>query len=335
MKLWKTECIEINLFISMKHFKVAAITAWLIMAAGNAGAITICRVPCGVNTETRNYSYNGYLSDLTVASSQTLPFSLEEFYGALNLTPDSPVPVSLSLTVKRSEEFLGSSILARGHDYWYSMNLGNLSIRGSILGNNTYGISSFAVSPFKNDHDNGSSIVDELYIFDTDYKATVTNQNIKLASREGANTQWTLSFFQDLFNFRLVDNTAAGLDGDFPGDGSLLETMFDSGKFALFGDIQVTDDNGTVLSPFSDSERFLLNGTIDSSQVSFQPTTEQMATVCTNLLLCGGSVSLTPVVPAVPVPSAVWFFGSGLIGIIGLARRQKEGNRGQVFQSSM
>lgn len=322
MKLWKTECIEINLFISRKQFKVAAITAWLLMATSNAGAITLCRVPCvvnsGVNTETRNYSYNGYLSDLTVASSQTLPFSLEEFYGALNLTPDSPVPVSLSLTVRRSEEFLGSSILARGHDYWYTMNLGNLSIRGSILGTNKYGlISSFSVSPFRNNDDNGSSIVDELFIFDTDYNATVTNQNIELASREGANTPGRLSFSQDLFRFHLVDNAAAGLDGDFPGDDSLLETMFDSGKFALFGDIQVTDDNGTVLSPFSDSERFGLNGTIDSSQVSFQPKTEQI-TVCANAPYC-----LTPVVPSVPVPSAVWLFGSGLIGIIGLASRQK------------
>ena len=27
-------------------------------------------------------------------------------------------------------------------------------------------------------------------------------------------------------------------------------------------------------------------------------------------------------IPAVPVPSAVWLFGSGLIGLIGLARRK-------------
>jgi len=27
--------------------------------------------------------------------------------------------------------------------------------------------------------------------------------------------------------------------------------------------------------------------------------------------------------PAVPVPAAVWLFGSGLIGLIGIARRKK------------
>ena len=30
-----------------------------------------------------------------------------------------------------------------------------------------------------------------------------------------------------------------------------------------------------------------------------------------------------PVVSAVPVPAAVWLFGSGLIGLIGIARRKK------------
>ena len=30
-----------------------------------------------------------------------------------------------------------------------------------------------------------------------------------------------------------------------------------------------------------------------------------------------------PVLLATPIPSAVWLFGSGLIGLIGLARRKK------------
>jgi len=30
-----------------------------------------------------------------------------------------------------------------------------------------------------------------------------------------------------------------------------------------------------------------------------------------------------PLVSAVPVPAAVWFFGSGLLGLIGIARRKK------------
>jgi len=321
MKVWETDCIAIN-FISRNIFKVVFITAintWLLVAAGHAGAFTICSVPCGVHTEIRNYSYNGYLSDLRVATSQTLPFNLEQFYDALSLTSGSSVPVSLSLTVRRSEEFLGSSTLATGYDYWFSMDLGNLSISGSTLGDNTYGISSYAVSPFKNDLDVGSSTVDELSIFDTDYNATITNSNMELVSREDANIPGTLSIYQDWFRFGLVDNIATGLDESFPEDGSLLETMFDSGNFTLFGNIQVTDDTAMIITPFSDRETFRLNGTIDASLVSFQPTTEQIATVCANLI-CDDTLS---VVPSVPVPGAVWLFASGLLGLAGITRKKK------------
>ncbi|MDT8283315.1 MAG: VPLPA-CTERM sorting domain-containing protein [Gammaproteobacteria bacterium] len=33
------------------------------------------------------------------------------------------------------------------------------------------------------------------------------------------------------------------------------------------------------------------------------------------------SLSITP--SAVPVPAAVWLFGSGLLGLVGVARRRK------------
>ena len=35
------------------------------------------------------------------------------------------------------------------------------------------------------------------------------------------------------------------------------------------------------------------------------------------------NVSITADVPAVPVPAAVWLFGSGLLGLVGVARRKK------------
>lgn len=40
----------------------------------------------------------------------------------------------------------------------------------------------------------------------------------------------------------------------------------------------------------------------------------------------GGSqylLSLTGTVSAVPVPAAIWLFGSGLLGLVGVARRRK------------
>jgi hypothetical protein len=35
------------------------------------------------------------------------------------------------------------------------------------------------------------------------------------------------------------------------------------------------------------------------------------------------SGSISPVVSSIPVPAAVWLFGSGLLGVVGLARRKK------------
>ena len=37
---------------------------------------------------------------------------------------------------------------------------------------------------------------------------------------------------------------------------------------------------------------------------------------------CVSGCSVTP--PAVPVPAAVWLFGSGLVGLAGIARRKKQ-----------
>jgi len=35
------------------------------------------------------------------------------------------------------------------------------------------------------------------------------------------------------------------------------------------------------------------------------------------------SGSISPVVSTVPIPAAVWLFGSGLLGLVGVARRKK------------
>lgn len=36
----------------------------------------------------------------------------------------------------------------------------------------------------------------------------------------------------------------------------------------------------------------------------------------------GGTTGLTGTVSAVPIPASVWLFGSGLIGLIGIAKRK-------------
>ena len=40
-------------------------------------------------------------------------------------------------------------------------------------------------------------------------------------------------------------------------------------------------------------------------------------------VVAGGEGVVTPEPPAVPLPAAVWLFGSGLLGLVGMARRKK------------
>ena len=42
-----------------------------------------------------------------------------------------------------------------------------------------------------------------------------------------------------------------------------------------------------------------------------------------NFITTPVSVGTTIVVSAIPVPAAVWLFGSGLLGLVGIARRKK------------
>lgn len=42
-----------------------------------------------------------------------------------------------------------------------------------------------------------------------------------------------------------------------------------------------------------------------------------------NFSTTGATLEVNPAVSAVPVPAAVWLFGSGLLGLVGVARRKK------------
>ena len=65
---------------------------------------------------------------------------------------------------------------------------------------------------------------------------------------------------------------------------------------------------GVGISPFSDSWDDIYRGTIGAS--------------C-NEVNCDAATSHLTVYGVVPVPAAVWLFGSGLLGLVGMARRKK------------
>ena len=62
----------------------------------------------------------------------------------------------------------------------------------------------------------------------------------------------------------------------------------------------------------------------DESYFYFIKTTATNYTLGSTVLIDGGIASVQSYAPsAVPVPAAVWLFGSGLIGLVGVARRKK------------
>ena len=83
----------------------------------------------------------------------------------------------------------------------------------------------------------------------------------------------------------------------------------------------------------------LIRGGLQSSWTSFSQVVTLGPDVTEGISLelvaiCGGvagcqsnifwdNVSITADIAAVPVPAAVWLFGSGLLGLVGVARRKK------------
>ena len=78
-------------------------------------------------------------------------------------------------------------------------------------------------------------------------------------------------------------------------------------------------DNGTSLAIITCSSVLCAQG--DSFTLDYAATVPQADS--TNFGGVYYSLHLEGMVSAVPVPSAIWLFGSGLIGLIGVARRQK------------
>ena len=88
------------------------------------------------------------------------------------------------------------------------------------------------------------------------------------------------------------------------------------GSFGAFTDFFETGDS---VNFYSFGETGIINpGASVNGAFFFSPDTLESSAVVFNV--GGGATALTSVVP---VPAAVWLFGSGLVGLIGVARRKK------------
>lgn len=128
----------------------------------------------------------------------------------------------------------------------------------------------------------------------------------------------------DLVGFPLQSDTRSGLTLPFPGPVGVNETI----PLLYDGTFSFTD--ATELAIFTGTTPVSLSLLVDTTaQAEFcvpNPFTGQEECAPVPVTYSGfytGDLSVTYTYDPVPVPAAVWLFGSGLIGLIGVARRRK------------
>ena len=87
------------------------------------------------------------------------------------------------------------------------------------------------------------------------------------------------------------------------------------GMGTLLRDLLNTDEQG------ADALRSVIEGWQEENEIG--PFNTYANNAALELTTSSVTVSAVPAVSAVPVPAAVWLFGSGLIGLIGVAKRKK------------
>ena len=111
-------------------------------------------------------------------------------------------------------------------------------------------------------------------------------------------------------------NCTPGADCMGAGTNGILPMILDTAPNAAYDD---TNTGGTIGgSPMVDGPFASNNANFDVTLMSFTGF-DDAATLAPNCdfgIDCGGT-------PEVPVPAAVWLFGSGLLGLVGVARRRK------------
>ena len=139
---------------------------------------------------------------------------------------------------------------------------------------------------------------------------------------------WLASGGAPLIQTTIAAGTDAALDGYFrfapvsstaltPGIEYVVGAHLDSDATSLFGGNGIVDPRVSVLDA-----RYSTLGSGFAFPDQTDPGTEGAA-------FLGGNFQLT----AVPLPAAAWLFGSGVIGMLGLARRQFQESRKTMNQS--
>lgn len=149
-----------------------------------------------------------------------------------------------------------------------------------------------------------------------------TTLNIDVLATTSGFSMSNFNLFED-GDYRL-DGSGASVDADGFFRATSLTTLCGSSvcqETVLFDAGTLTDTNG-------DFELWSMGGSLD---LSWGSDTQVKLTVQNNLTaetLASGEIAFIQkkfsitTIPEVPVPAAVWLFGSGLLGLVGVARRK-------------
>ena len=154
---------------------------------------------------------------------------------------------------------------------------------------------------------------------------------MSVGSAQAATVSYTLdNIFLDATNQMTGTFEWTYDDGDFENGTGLFSELFIPLTSHTLADLNITFDIGKSIE-FTLIDNLDSDG-VDISLVFVNPLTPTQSTLLelnaskwalggtgTNHAFVSGGISLT----AVPVPAAVWLFGSGLLGLISVARRKQ------------
>ena len=137
-----------------------------------------------------------------------------------------------------------------------------------------------------------------------------TDGDINFIFEGGALGGLTLAIFDEEADFGVGPNLEVDVPELIFWDGVNTLSDIDANSLTIDGDfvLAVSDDGGTTWT----------GGDINPGSVFTHPEANSYAVQFTGL----GGIEVVVDLAPVPVPAAVWLFGSGLLGLVGVARRR-------------
>ncbi len=116
-------------------------------------------------------------------------------------------------------------------------------------------------------------------------------------------------------------DTLSSIDGIGDEYDTILALYDDSGALVVDDDGNTQADGCTTIFASCQTFSSLAGGTYIAGVAEYDALFESNWTVSDNPLMGHGEIILSINVSAVPVPAAVWLFGTALIGFVGMSRR--------------